>query len=144
MTEVIEHTDRKARKEYTCDYCGEKIAKGETYDYYKGKYDGSLFTWRSHLACQRVANAVWEYADPDEGMSEDLFQDSCAQVCCEFICPDCESWDKEYNECDNDESYCIDKMDKFFETHELYFERKGYYRIWKCREKVRGMKDEQD
>lgn len=139
MTETIEHKDRKARKMYTCDYCGQKIEKGEVYHYYKGKYDGALFDWRSHLACQRVADAIWDYCDPDDGMNEDQFQDGCAEVCQRFICPDCPKWDKEYEDCDDDETYCIDRMDEFFKTHELYKAgRKSYYEIWKCRVKERA------
>lgn len=137
MTETIEHRNRIARKAYSCDYCGGKIEKGETYDYYKGKYDGELFDWHAHLACQRVADAIWLYVDPDDGMGEDQFQDGCQEVCQRFICPDCQEWNKEYDECDKDESYCIDRMDEFFRTHELYkAERRGYYEVWKCREKA--------
>ena len=40
MTETITHEDRKARKPYSCDYCGGRIEKGQVYHYYKGKYDG--------------------------------------------------------------------------------------------------------
>ena len=139
MTEVIEHRNRTARKPYVCDYCGEKIEKGEVYDFYKGKYDGRIFDWHSHLKCQRVADAIWDYCDPDEGMDEDQFQDGCQEVCQRFICPDCLEWDKEYEDCNKDESYCIDKMDEFFKTHELYkVGRKAYYEIWKCRCKDGG------
>jgi len=32
---------------------------------------------------------------------------------------------------------CIDRMDEFFKTHELYrAERKAWHEIWKVREKV--------
>ena len=69
-------------------------------------------------------------------MSEDQFQDGCQEVCQCFICPDCPNWNQEYDECDKDESYCIDRMDEFFKSHELYeAERKGYYEGWKCRAK---------
>ena len=136
MTEVIEHKDRKARKQYRCDYCGEIIEKGDVYSCYKGKYDGELYTWRSHLGCQRVADAIWDYADPDEGMDADLFMDTCHEVCQRFICPDCPKWNKECEDCEDDEPYCIGRMDDFFKTHELYREsRKSYYESWKCRER---------
>ena len=139
MVETIEHLNRKARKPYSCDYCGQTIEKGEVYDYYKGKFDGYLFDWHSHLSCQRVADAIWNYCDPDDGMDEDQFQDGCCEVCQRFICPDCEEWDKEYEECNKDESFCIDRMDEFFKDHELYkAERKGYYEVWKCRLKQRA------
>ena len=134
MTETITYEDRKARKPYFCDYCGGRIEKGEVYHYYKGKYDGRLFDWRSHLSCQRVADAIWEYCDPDEGMGEDEFQSGCQEVCQRFICPDCPEWNKEYEECNKDETYCIARMDEFFKTHEMYrAERQAYYETWKCR-----------
>jgi len=64
------------------------------------------------------------------------FDEGCAEVCREFICPDCENWNDEFHDCEMDESYCIDRMDEFFKTHELYPEKRdGWYRIWKCREK---------
>lgn len=137
MTSELEHKTRLARKEYTCDYCGGKIDKGERYDYYKGVNDGEIFVWRSHLSCQSVADSIWDYCDLDEGMSEDDFQAGCGEVCPAFICPDCSKWDKEYEHCSEDKVFCIDKMQEFFRTHELYEEkRKGYYRLWKCRERV--------
>ena len=137
MIETIEQSDRVARKEYSCDYCGKKIEKGETYHHYKGKCDGHLFDWRSHLSCQRVADAIWEYCDPYDGMDEDQFQDGCAEVCQRFICPDCPNWNEEFSDCEMDEPYCIDRMDEFFKTHELYkAERKSYYEAWKCRKRA--------
>lgn len=136
MTEKLEHRDRVARKKHICNYCGGVIEKGETYDYYKGVFDGDVFEWKSHLACQRVADAIWDYADPDDGMSDQMFQDNCREVCQQFICPDCPKWNKEYADCDDDETFCIDRMDDFFKVHELYLERReGYYTVWKCREK---------
>ena len=128
--------DRIARKKHTCDLCGKIIDKGEKYEYQKFIYDGAFYEWRSHLACSRVSSAIWDYADPDEGMSSDEFDSTCADVCGVFICPDCPEWNKEYGDCEKDLSYCIDRMDEFFKTHELYScQRNGYVTYWKCREK---------
>lgn len=139
MYEQLTQKTRIARKEHTCGYCNQKIAKGEEYEYTKYKYDGSLYEWKNHLACGRIAAAIWDYVEPDDGMDDQQFQDGCCDVCHDFICPDCPDWDKEYGECGKDESYCIDRMDAFFKTHELYkAERKSYYQIWKCREKPCG------
>jgi len=136
MYENLVIKDRIARKKHTCDLCGKIIDKGEKYEYQKFIYDGAFYEWRSHLACSRVSSAIWDYADPDEGMSSDEFDSTCADVCGVFICPDCPEWNKEYGDCEKDLSYCIDRMDEFFKTHELYrCQRNGYVNYWKCREK---------
>lgn len=133
--ENIRHKDVVAKKRHTCDWCNRAIEKGETYHYEVFKYDGEFCEWHSHLACSRVVSAIWDYVDPDEGMDSDQFDEGCADVCREFICPDCEHFSKEYGECEKDESYCIDRMDEFFKTQELYATKDGYYRVWRCREK---------
>lgn len=136
MYENLVIKDRIARKKHTCDLCGKIIDKGEKYEYQKFIYDGAFYEWRSHLACSRVSSAIWDYADPDEGMSSDEFDSACADVCGEFICPDCPKWNKEFEDCDDDLSYCIDRMDEFFKTHELYrWKRNGCVTYWRCREK---------
>ena len=138
MYENLGMAVRKARKPHKCDWCGQVIEKGEQYEYQKFVYDGQMYDWKAHLACSRVASAIWDYVDPDEGMTDDEFADGCREVCQRFICPDCQKWDKEYEECEDDESYCIDKMDEFFQTHELYEDmsmRTYRYKMWKCREK---------
>ena len=137
--DIIESRTRTARKRHQCDYCGEIIEKGEEYDYQKNIFDGAFYEWHAHPACSHVASAIWDYFDHDDGMSDQDFMDGCHEVCQRFICPDCPEWDKEYGECNKDESYCIDKMDEFFKTHELYKAgREAYYEIWKCRENRRA------
>ena len=136
MSEQLDRKIRQARKPHSCDYCGRQIDKGEQYEWSKNIWEGRIFEWHNHLACGRVASAIWDYCDPDDGMDEDQFQDACGDVCRRFICPDCPEWDKEYDDCNKDEPYCIDRMDEFFKTHELYKAgRKAYYEVWKCREK---------
>ena len=138
MYQNLTNKDVVARKEHQCDWCRQKISKGEKYNYQTFVFDGDFCEWHSHLACSRVASAIWDYCDPYDGMDSCGFDGGCADVCRDFICPDCLEWSKEYSECEKDESYCIDKMDEFFKTHELYQEKRdGWYRIWKCRPKRR-------
>lgn len=136
---MYEHLETKnviARKQHKCDWCERVIEKGEEYERQKFKYDGEFCEWHAHLACSRVASAIWDYADPYDGMDSDQFDENCAEVCCRFICPDCENWNDEFHDCELDKSYCIDRMDEFFKTHELYrAERKSYFECWKCRER---------
>lgn len=47
----------KARKDYTCDICGGKITKGETYQKCGGKYDGYMFDYKYCLPCAAFAEA---------------------------------------------------------------------------------------
>ena len=139
MIEILEQKIRTARKPHECCYCGGTIKEGEIYDWSKQIYDGQFYEWFSHMSCSRVASAIWDYADPDEGMSDQLFQDTCQEVCREFICPDCENWKGDLHDCEMDESFCIDKMDEFFKTNEIYFAgREAYAHIWKCRPKMEG------
>lgn len=139
MIEIIKRKEKKARKPHKCCYCGEIIKRGETYDWSKQICDGQFYEWSCHLSCSRVASSIWDYVEPDDGMSDHDFMDGCQEVCRTFICPDCQHYDKEYKDCDKDEAFCIDEMDEFFKTNVLYCAgRKGYAHIWKCRKKERS------
>lgn len=136
MSETLDRKIRKARKPHQCDYCGQTIEKGEEYDWSKNIYDGTIFEWHCHSSCDRIASAIWDYVDPDDGMSDQDFQDGCREVCQRFVCPDCPNYNKEYEDCEKTETYCIDKLDTFLQTHELYrAERTILGEVWKCREK---------
>ena len=111
--------ERKARKEHRCDFCGEIIKKGETYDWSKNIYDGTLHEWKAHKKCSFLCSQLWDYADPDEGMDEELFKDSLHDFCQAFICPDCDKWDIACQCCDDDLEYCIDKAYKLLQTYVL-------------------------
>ncbi len=134
MYATLDRKNRKARKQHRCDYCGGIIEKGETYDWSKHVYDGDLYEWKTHQKCQFLAAELWDYADPDEGMDEDMFQEALHDFCRIFVCPDCPKWDKEYEDCEEDESYCTDRAYEFLQTHELYRESRSIMgEIWKCR-----------
>ncbi|MCM1295594.1 MAG: hypothetical protein NC311_08625 [Muribaculaceae bacterium] len=44
----------KARKEYICEYCGQKIHKGEVYSYETGKFEGEMFVRKLCLTCKNI------------------------------------------------------------------------------------------
>ena len=138
MNELLARKDRKARKDHMCDLCGETIKKGEVYEWSKSIYDGTIYEWFIHKKCGIVSDAIWDYVCPDEGMTGQQFCDGCQEVCQIFICPDCPKYDKETEECEDDVTYCIDKMAEFFETHVLYREGRDKYggEIWKCKERT--------
>lgn len=126
MVETISREQRKARKTHTCDYCGGKIEVGEVYDYSFCKFD-DVYSWKAHLKCVAVADELWDYIDPLEGMTEDDFFYGCQDFSRTFVCPDCEYWDA--GECEKDESFCVNKMYDFLQTHSFRQIKPG---VWKC------------
>lgn len=143
MMETLEWKDRKARKEHYCDFCSGIIQKGEVYDWSKHVNDGKLYEWKSHKKCSFLCGELWDYADPDEGMDEETFRESMHDFCRAFICPDCTNWDKEYDGCNEDNEFCVDKAYEFLQTHELYRDRRDMFgEIWKCRKMEKGEKND--
>lgn len=118
MIECLHRAERIARKPHICNYCGDTINKGEKYDY--GKYkDDVFYEWKCHLKCGFISAELWDLADPDMGMNEDDFYDACREFCHVFVCPDCPTFNKEYRECDEDHSFCLDKIYDLLQTHRL-------------------------
>ena len=139
MIDIIEDRRKKSKKTHMCYYCGKTIEKGEEYEYQKSVCDGIISEFHTHIKCSEVASAIWDYVDPDEGMKEEDFRDGCHDVCSTFLCPDCEHWNRKEEGCEEGKLFCIDKMHKLFQTHELYMDkRKGFFTYWKCRRKENG------
>ena len=74
--EILESAKRKANKEHVCDFCRGLIFIGEEYDFQKNKFDGSLYTWKTHIKCSKVANELNMYDNCDEGLNQDDFEES--------------------------------------------------------------------
>lgn len=108
--ETIARRYRVAKKEHHCDFCRGKIDKGEKYSYAFIRDGGDHWSHKSHLECEFVANELWSWINPWDGMHDDEFVDGCNSFCRRVICPHCPSWDDEVDECDKDEYYCIDKI----------------------------------
>lgn len=134
--DILVDKKRKARKNHQCDYCDGIIEKGEIYDYAKLKsyYADGIYEWKSHEKCSFIAGALWNYIDPDEGMTREDFQEGCFEFCRAFICKDCEHYDKENEECEKDNKFCIDKMFEFLQTHDFkrIKDKHGWSCTWKC------------
>ena len=79
-----------------------------------------------HKKCSFLCQQLWDYADPDEGMDEELFQDSLRDFCRAFVCPDCDYWDSACGCCDDDLEYCIDKAYKLLQTYKLCQTRRDW------------------
>lgn len=123
MSEVINSSIKKARKQHRCDYCGAIIEKGEKYYYSFCKYAGEVYEWKSHLECKYIVNELWDYLDPDDcGVSSDLFNEALLEFCQTFICPNCDKAIKQNDNstvCSDKSIYCIDKIYEILKTHKL-------------------------
>lgn len=133
MPDVISECDRKARRPHTCNYCGQIINPGEIYHHAVLKYD-DVYQWNSHKKCDFVSGALWSYIDPDDGMTEDDFQEGCSDFCRAFICPDCPDADLDAEDCNLDKRYCVDKIYDFLQTHDFkrLKDEDGWTYVFKC------------
>lgn len=118
----LNEVTRRARKPHRCNLCGEEIKKGTEYDLQTIVCDGMFYGWKMHPECNAVSSFLWDYVDPDEGMSEDEFLDACSEVCRTFSCPDCKHFDAEGA---SDGDYC--KENRSFCIHKLYELAQKYY-----------------
>lgn len=138
MSEEIRTEWRTARKRHCCDLCEAWIEPGARYYAYTGKYDGEIFTFKAHDKCWIIAQEIWDYVDPDEGITHDEFLEGCCDICRTFICKDCEK----YEEDDCELSYCPDKLFALFQEKELYRDRRDETgaSYWKLRYRTREAK----
>ena len=119
----------KARKEHICNFCGNKIPRGETYNYSTHVFDGQVYSWRSHAKCDDLCSAIWDFVDPDEGMTYELFCDNLREIADTFVCPECPYRDKEADDCDCSlEMKCIGVIHEFFEKYKLVQNVPGEFR----------------
>jgi predicted RNA-binding Zn-ribbon protein involved in translation (DUF1610 family) len=120
MGELISQKAVVAKKPHRCDFCRREIHPGETYVYSFIK-DGISYSWRSHLKCDYISQALWEYIDPWDGIGAEEFLDGCAQFSTEFVCPNCPYFNHEFGICKETDcrDYCVDKLYDFLCTHQL-------------------------
>lgn len=131
MSNTLTSDVRKARKPHRCSFCGHLIPIGETYRDERIQGDGSVWTWKMHLHCERIANAIWAYAHPDDdGMRQDEFLDTVTTVMRDFICPHhCtgHGYDPEKGRCASHPTSeaCLKKFDAFMKAHRLKYVNSG-------------------
>ena len=138
---TLTHKHVKARKPHHCDLCGCVIQKGEVYERQSNVADGQLYTFRAHLHCQDLSSAIWNYVDPDEGMTGDYFQDAVQALADTFYCRfHCDKWNKEKQDCECRFSTdtCIKAFAKFMEKRELFLVKDSLGMCWKLVEKEKG------
>ena len=98
---------RTARKQHVCNLCNGCIKPGERYHYEFNKDGSDVWSFQAHLECQFVAQELWDFIAPWDGMQDDEFQDGVREFCQKMICPTCKDLDGETSECMKDESYCL-------------------------------------
>lgn len=99
---------RTAKKQHTCNLCGGYINPGERYHYEFNKDGSDVWGFSAHLECQFLAQELWDFIDPWDGMYEDDFIDGVREFCQKMICPKCEHYESGYG-CKDDEGFCIHK-----------------------------------
>lgn len=93
MLEFYDSSTPKARKEYTCDFCNQKIQIGEKYSRFSGKYDGDMFDVKHHLLCERICRAYCDWANDNEYSNDDVqdwLQSEICYDCKHYEDDDCE------------------------------------------------------
>ncbi len=72
--ETIQYPSKtKASKEHRCDFCAQKINKGEDYLNSIHKNDGEIYAWKTHQYCSDLADRLDMYEDgmlTQEGFQE--------------------------------------------------------------------------
>ena len=134
--EMLTQYSRKARKRHRCGFCGRTIEKGERYKEQRCIGDGGPYVFRAHERCQRVSNAIWDYVDPDNGMTQDEFCDAVNELMSTFFCPfRCDRFDKENGECKEGRfgTDCIAKFDEYLKTHRLVLDTNHPW-AWRMKE----------
>ena len=134
--EMLTRCFRRARERHSCGLCGRDIEKGETYEELRCVGGGGLYVFRSHERCQRISNAIWDYVDPDDGMTRDDFCNAVNELMSTFFCPfRCDRFDKENGECKEDRpcTDCIAKFDEYLKTHRLVLDTKEPW-SWRMKE----------
>ena len=77
METISYQKEVKANKDHRCNFCGEKIRQGEIYVTSTHKNDGTVYDWKSHKHCDKIADRLNLYDGCDEdGLTEDSFQES--------------------------------------------------------------------
>src|ERR1035437_6389755 len=63
MSDFINTTTPYGRKDYHCEWCGEKIPKGERHVHFVGIWEGDWQNWRMHDECHESPKQSDELSD---------------------------------------------------------------------------------
>ena len=93
MLEFYTAQARRAKKEYVCDLCRDRIAAGKRYVRCSGKADGEMFDFKCHGGCSDIidtycaAMGVDEYDEPE--IRDWLRGEVCPRYCNEDQIEEC-------------------------------------------------------
>jgi hypothetical protein len=73
MTTITRPTQTKARKKHRCGYCTYHINPNDIYLRSTHTYDGEIYTWKSHVHCNDIADKLNMFDRCDEGLTCDDF-----------------------------------------------------------------------
>lgn len=127
MSEIISSQWKKARKVHLCDYCGERIEKGNTYRKDFCKDGGTAYSWITCEKCETIVTGFWDWVDPDDGLDSQDFYDACKDFVCHFLCT---NEDKKLFNCDCDTDW-INRAYQVLKDNDLIFDRHDM--LWKLR-----------
>ena len=79
MVETLSYPiEVKAKKHHRCDFCNERIMKGSKYLNGTFKFDGQVYSWKTHKRCSEIADRLEMYKTVEHtgyGLSGDDFQE---------------------------------------------------------------------
>ena len=79
-TVTLSSANLKARKDHKCNFCGGNIEKGTEYQRQGFVCDNQVYTWKSHLRCDKLCSKLRMYDDCDEGVTnEDFYETICVE-----------------------------------------------------------------
>ena len=137
MIQIIRESNHVAKKVHTCDFCGKFIEIGEQYCKKVLKFNGKIYTFKSHCKCEFIANELAKLCNIDQEISSDEFHDMCSDYCVRYVCPFCTFIDM-YDECVLDNCYldCMDKIVEKLKNYEIIFDNRSC-----CYKMVKKVKD---
>jgi len=72
---ITNPTETKAKKEHSCNFCGEKIKVAEIYVKSTHVFDGQIYDWKSHKNCDYISNRLEMYKNAEDGVTDNIFVD---------------------------------------------------------------------
>lgn len=78
--ETLKQNLSKANKKHKCDYCLQDIVIGERYYNSTHKYDGEIYTWKSHEECARLVEKLKMQEYTEYGVTTEFFIENIQEV----------------------------------------------------------------
>lgn len=116
--QALKTETHKARKEHHCGLCRGKINPGEKYIYQFIVDGGDSWDFKMHEKCGYISQKLWNWFDPDEGLTDDFFENDLPNYSHRFVCPHCECFNGE--ECSVEKNGGTDCIDRIYDRLQKY------------------------